>query len=181
MIPLGGSDYAEIWYAMYNRSQTNSLLDVAVLEDQLQNDIIELKLYKVIQVICHQAPSYVIEVQTLTQAMRMERRLDQRGFPRDQYKGRQLMSRTPNQGIGWYPLIQLSNICPELVMTYFLRWQPMENPENTDWYLWTICYDMIRAQELNPYTTTRRHFDVSDVATENESSSTSSEETLGDI
>ena len=124
----------------------------------------------------------MIEVPTLTHEMRMERRIDQRGFPRDRYVGRQLMTRPPNQSLGWFPLVQLSQICPELVMTYFLRRQPMENPDNVDWHRWTICYDIIRAQELHPLTTTPwRHLDVSDVATENEDSSTSSEETSDDV
>ena len=181
MIPLEGSNYAEVRYAMYNRNQMNILLDIAVLEDRVRNGIVELELYKVIQVICHPVPSYVTQVQRLTQTMRMERRLDQRGFPRDQYTGRQLMTRPPRQGLGWFPLIQLCHICPELVMTYFLRRRPMENPENTNWYRWTICYDMIRAQELNPYTTTPwRLVEVADVDTANEESSTSSEETLDD-
>jgi hypothetical protein len=33
MIPLAGSNYAEVRYAMYNRNQMNNLLDIAVLED----------------------------------------------------------------------------------------------------------------------------------------------------
>ena len=67
-------------------------------------------------------------------------------------------------------------------MTSFLRQLPKEDPENSNWHLWTICYNMIRAQELHPWTTTPwRHYDVSDVTTENEDSSTSSEETLDDI
>jgi hypothetical protein len=181
MIPLGGSDYAEIRYAMYHRTQTNSLLDIAALGDRVRNGIVELELYQVIQVICHPVPSYVMEV-PLPLAMRMERRLDQRGFPRDQYVGRQLMTRPPNQRIGWYSLIQLCHTSPEVAMTYFLRRRPMEIRDNADWHLWTICYDMIRVQELYPNTRTPwRHFDYSDVTTENENSSTSSEETLDDI
>ncbi len=178
MIPLPGSNYAEVRYAMYNRNQMNILLDIAVLEDRVRNGVVELELYKVIQVICHPVPSYVTEVQTLTQTMRMERRLDQRGFPRDQYIGRQLMTRPPNQGIGWFPLIQLCQICPEIVMTYFLRRRPMENPL-TDWRRWTICYDMIREQEDHPYTSYPWRLPLSTTA--NEASSTSSEETLEDI
>ena len=92
------------------------------------------------------------------------------------------MTRPPNQSLGWFPLVQLSQICPELVMTYFLQRQPTENPDNVDWHCWTICYDIMRAQEMYPFTTTPwRHLDVSDVATENEDSSTSSEETFDDI
>lgn len=177
IIPLEGSDSTEIRFAIYNRGRNRGLFDVAILQDRVRHGIVELEIYNVISTRCHPFPIYSTGLDTaLTQEQIMERRLDQRGFPRDRYTGPYLNTRAPRQGLGWYPLLSLSQICPELVMTYFLRRLPIEDPENTNWRLWTICYDMIRVQDLHPYTRTpwRHHEDT----TAYEASSSSSEETL---
>jgi hypothetical protein len=69
--------------------------------------------------------------------------------------------------------------CPDVVMTYFLRYQPMEIEGNANWCLWTICYDMIQKQEMYPpQNQTWQHLDFSDFTTDNEDSNDDSDDTL---
>jgi hypothetical protein len=51
----------------------------------------------------------------------IRRRLDRRGFPADQDTGSRTHSRFVGMQIGWFSMHQLSHLCPDVVMTYFLR------------------------------------------------------------
>jgi hypothetical protein len=164
IIPFDESDYAEVRYAIHARHHPHvpRLLDRTITGDRIVNGNLELRVTNQIQAGCWPYPRYTYDVELTGEQIR-QRRMDRRGFPRDHYQGRRIFTSSRNQNIGWFPMRQLCFLCPDLVMTYFLRMRPIEEPENDHWRQWAICYDIIRTQETyEPQDEIWQHLELSD-------------------
>ncbi len=161
IIPFDGNDYSDVRYAAYVQHRPAArLLDVTIRRHRVQEGILEVDVYRVVQSMCNRRISYETNIWGMDPEERRRRRMDNRGFPQDTYEGRQLYGQFDGLRIGWYPMIQLLNTCPDVVMTYFLRVRPMEIARDASWNLWTICYDMIRHEEaFIPQPTRWRYLD----------------------
>jgi hypothetical protein len=174
IIPFDESDYSEVRYAIYTAQGYRAirLLDRTITNHRVQEGILELEVYNQVQSGAMPFPRYARAHEVpLIWEFQAERRMDARGFPRDEYQGRRLFSTSRNQLVGWFPIQQLVYTCPELVMTYFLRRRPIEDLLNVDWNLWIICYDIIRTQEMYPPIENEplwQHLDLSDLSDQNE-------------
>ena len=102
------------------------LLDITIRRHQVQEGILEVDVYQVVQSMCNRRISYETTVWEMEPEERCRRRMDNRGFPQDTYQGRHLYGNFQGLHIRWYPMIQLLNACPDVVMTFFLRVRPME-------------------------------------------------------
>ena len=145
------------------------LLDVTIRRHRVQEGILEVDVYRVVQSMCNRRISYKTNIWGMDPGERQRRRMDNRGFPQDTYEGRQLYRQFDGLRIGWYQMIQLLNTCPDIVMTYFLRVRPMEIAQDASGNLWTICYNMIRHEEaFIPQPTRWRYLDYEVELDENE-------------
>jgi hypothetical protein len=151
IIPFDGDDTSTMRFALYPQDgiPTNTL-DRTIRRHRVQNGILQLEVFRTVQTSCDPVPVYTNDVQLDPHDVIL-RRMDRRGFPADSHTGQQLLQTyAQSSRHGWLPMLQLLHLCPDLVMTYFLRARPMERSMDPDWRLWSICYDILRHQELFP-------------------------------
>jgi hypothetical protein len=149
-IPFGKHEYSNVWFTAYEqRIQPVHLLDVTICRHWVQEGILELDVWWMVQSGCSRIPSYTNDVELDPAEAIVQRRLDMHGFTLDQYPGRQIHTRFAGMHIGWFPK-QLSYTCPDVVMTYFLWARPMEKDLLNNWQLRRVYYDMLRHEEMAP-------------------------------
>jgi hypothetical protein len=120
---------------------------------------------------CNRRINYETTVWEMDPEERQRQRMDNRGFPQDLYQVRRIYNHFAGLHMRWYPMIQLLNTCPHVVMTYFLRARPMEIASDASWPLWIICYNMIQHEEaFRPQLVRWRYLDYDLPETENENS-----------
>jgi hypothetical protein len=175
IIPFDENDYSDVRYAAYpQHAPVSNLLDRTIRRHRVQEGILEVEVYRVVQSRANRRINYETRIWGMNPEERRRRRMDERGFPQDRYQGRHLYYVfSPASLIGWYPMIQLLHTTPDVVMTYFLRIRPMEHTRDPNWHLWSICYEMIRHEELYRPTINRWRYldqtaDMSDTENEND-------------
>lgn len=150
-IPFDGNDYADVRFASFLQERPRRLLDLTIRRHRVREGILELDVNRTLQSGAARIPRYSNNVPNLAVSLHPAeialRRMDARGFPRDGNIGQHIFTRWTH--IGWFPMQQLIYTCPDVVMTYFLRRRPMENP-NEHWQLWTVCYNILRHEEEFP-------------------------------
>jgi hypothetical protein len=180
IIPFEDQDYSDVRFAAYTETSHEQvrLLDVTIQRHRVIGGILELEVYRVVQSGCNRLPEYERGFD-LVPSEQLLRRMDRRGFPQDRHEGRRTFTRFAGMHIGWYTMNQLCFTCPDVVMTYFLRERPTEDDQETNWRLWTICYDMIRHEEaFPPRERNWRLFDYRSLSSTEDEDNDDSDETL---